>query len=63
MRRVSPIRRTCAGYFELLSPSPIDTDDLVRESGIEAATLSALLLELALAGRITRHANGSVSLA
>lgn len=49
--------------LELLSPTPIDIDDLIRESGIEAATLSALLLELALAGRITRHPNGAVSLA
>ena len=49
--------------LELLSPNPIDTDDLARESGIDAATLSALLLELSLAGRITRHADGSVSLA
>jgi DNA processing protein len=49
--------------LELLSPNPIDTDDLARESGLDAATLSALLLELSLAGRITRHADGSVSLA
>jgi len=47
--------------LELLSPNPIDTDDLARESGLDAATLSALLLELALAGRITRHQDGSVS--
>ena len=49
--------------LELLSPNPIDTDDLARESGLDAATLSALLLELSLAGRINRHADGSVSLA
>jgi DNA processing protein len=49
--------------LDLLSPNPIDTDDLARESGFDAATVSALLLELALAGRITRHADGSVSLA
>lgn len=47
----------------LLSPTPVDTDDLVRESGLDPSTLSALLLELALAGRITRHPNGTVSLA
>jgi DNA processing protein len=47
--------------LELLSPSPIDTDDLLRESGLDAATLSALLLELSLAGHITRHPNGAVS--
>ena len=48
---------------ELLSPNPVDPDDLARESGLDAATVSALLLELALAGRVTRHADGSVSLA
>ena len=47
--------------LELLSPTPIDTDDLARESGLDAATLSALLLELSLAGCITRHPNGAVS--
>lgn len=49
--------------FELLSPNPIDLDDLVRESGLDASILSALLLELSLAGRITRHPDGAVSLA
>jgi DNA processing protein len=47
--------------LELLSPTPVDTDDLMRESGLDAATLSALLLELSLAGCITRHPNGAVS--
>ncbi len=47
----------------MLSPNPVDTDDLVRESGIDPATLSALILELSLAGRVTRHPDGSVSLA
>jgi len=47
--------------LELLSPNPIDIDDLARESGLDAAMLSAVLLELSLAGRITRHADGSVS--
>jgi DNA processing protein len=47
--------------LELLSPTPVDTDDLMREGGFDAATLSALLLELALAGHVTRHPNGDVS--
>lgn len=49
--------------LELLSPSPIDPDDLLRESGFEPALLSAMLLELSLAGRVLRHADGTVSLA
>ena len=47
--------------LELLSPTPVDADDLMRESGLDAATLSAMLLELSLAGLVTRHANGAVS--
>ena len=46
----------------LLSPSPVDLDDLVRESGLAPAAVTAVLLELELAGRINRHAQGAVSL-
>lgn len=49
--------------LELLSPTPVDVDDLARESGLDAGTLSALLLELALAGRIHRLPDGAVALA
>ena len=48
--------------LELLSHSPVDFDDLARESGVDAGTLSALLLELSLAGRIQRLPDGSVAL-
>ncbi len=49
--------------LDLLSHSPVDFDDLARESGYDAGTLSALLLELALAGRIQRLSDGAVALA
>ena len=49
--------------LELLSHTPIDSDDLIRESGLPSGAVAGLLLELALAGRVTRHPNGSVSLA
>ncbi len=45
----------------LLSPTPVDVDDLIRESGMPSGLVNALLLELSLAGRITRHPNGAVS--
>ena len=48
---------------ELLSPSPIDADDLIRESGLDPGAVAAVLLELGLAGRVIRHPNGDVSLA
>ncbi len=48
--------------LSLLSPSPVDLDDLIRESGIPAAAVAGILLELELAGRVTRHPRGAVSL-
>ncbi len=47
----------------LLSPSPVEIDDLIRESGASPAAVIAVLLQLELAGRIQRHAGGRVSLA
>ncbi len=48
--------------LSLLSPSPVEVDDLVRESGLHPATVTSVLLELDLAGRLNRHPNGAVSL-
>jgi DNA processing protein len=47
----------------LLSPTPVDVDDLIRESGFVPAIVHAVLLELELAGRVRRHPRGAVSLA
>ena len=48
--------------LSLLSPSPVDLDDLIRESGIAPAAAAGIVLELELAGRILRHPRGAVSL-
>ena len=49
--------------LSLLSPSPVDLDDLIRESGLHPATVTGLLLELELAGQAdARHPQGAVSL-
>ena len=45
----------------LLSPSPIETDDLIRESGLATEYVVTILLELELAGRAIRHAGGRIS--
>lgn len=45
----------------LLSPSPIETDDLIRESGLTAGHIAMVLLEFELAGKVIRHAGGRVS--
>ncbi len=48
--------------IELLGPTPTTIDDIIRHSGLEPGQVSTILLELDLAGRIERHAGGSVSL-
>jgi DNA processing protein len=46
----------------LLSPSPVDIDDLIRESGASPAAVIGVLLELELAGKLMRHGGQKVSL-
>ena len=53
-------RRTVSG---LLGPTPVQLDELIRQSGLSPAIVHAVLLELELAGRLERHAGGRVSLA
>jgi len=48
--------------LNLLGPSPIGIDDLIRLSGIAPAVVRTVLLELELAGRLERHGGGLVSL-
>ena len=52
--------RTC--IIDLLGPSPISLDDLIRMSGLSATLVRTVLLELELAGRLERHGGGLVSL-
>jgi DNA processing protein len=47
--------------MELLSPSPVDIDDLIRESRLKPSIVVAVLLELELAGLIKRHRRNQVS--
>jgi len=47
---------------ELLGPSPVAVDDLIRLSGASSGAVQMALLELDLAGRLDRHAGGRVSL-
>jgi DNA processing protein len=47
---------------ELLGPTPVGIDDLVRLANAPAAVVRTVLLELELAGRIERRAGGLVSL-
>ena len=53
-------RRT---VLDLLSPTPVAVDEIIRQSFIAPALVQTVLLELELAGRLERHAGGKVSLA
>jgi len=47
---------------ELLGPSPVPVDELIRLSGADTGAIQLILLELDLAGRLDRHAGNKVSL-
>jgi DNA processing protein len=47
---------------QLLGPTPVSVDDLIRLSGSSPAVVRTVLLELELAGRLERHGGALVSL-
>jgi DNA processing protein len=47
---------------ELLGPSPVAVDEIVRLSGLSSGDVQLALLELDLAGRLDQHAGGRVGL-
>jgi DNA processing protein len=51
-----------AQIVNLLGPTPILLDDLIRMAGTSPAIVRTVLLELELAGRLERHGGGLVSL-
>ncbi len=53
--------RIRAKVEEALGPAPVEVDELVRLCGVPAAVVLIILLELELAGRITRHPGNRVS--
>jgi DNA processing protein len=57
-----PDARDRARIVDLLGPSPVLLDDLIRMAGTTPATARTVLLELELAGRLERHGGGLVSL-
>jgi DNA processing protein len=48
---------------ELLGPSPIEVDEIIRQSGAAPASVLTILLELELVGRLDRHPGNRVSAA
>lgn len=51
-----------ADLASLLTTAPVAVDELIRQSGEAPAAVQMALLELEIAGRLTRHAGGRVSL-
>lgn len=58
-----PSERDRGRVVAALGPAPVDIDTLVRSTGLPTRAVQAVLIELALAGRIERHGHGLVSLA
>ena len=48
--------------IDLLGPSPVPIDDLVRQSGLSIRIVQTALLEVEIAGRLERHGGNAVSL-
>lgn len=51
-----------AQFIDLLGPVSVSVDELIRQSGLAAPAVAALLLDLELAGRIEHQAGGRVTL-
>ena len=51
-----------ADVTALLASAPVSVDELIRQSGTSTSAVQMALLELEIAGRLTRHAGGRVSL-
>ena len=59
---VDPAADERARIVALLSPTPVQVDDLVRLAKSSPRVVRLVLLELELAGRLERHGGGLVSL-
>lgn len=55
--------RLCSRLLDLLAPSPIEIDELIRQAPAPAGAVAMALLELELAGLVRRHAGNRASLA
>ena len=51
-----------ATVLNLLGPSPVEVDELLRQCHCSAPVMGMVLLELDLAGRLERHPGNRVSL-
>jgi DNA processing protein len=61
--RLPPSETERERIAEALSQVPAEIDEIIRHTGITAATVYLVLLELELAGRLERHVDGRVAMA
>jgi DNA processing protein len=59
---MSQIDRARPEIIEMLGPTPVEIDELVRQSGLGAGMIAVILLELDLAGRLERLPGQRVAL-
>lgn len=57
-----PSEREREQIVDSLGPTPVEVDDIIRHTGLPAAQVYLVLLELDIAGRLQRHAGGLVSI-
>ena len=57
-----PTTQDQQAVIDLLGPTPLPVDELIRQTGLASATVQMVLLELELAGRLDRHAGGRIAL-
>jgi DNA processing protein len=55
------LARGRARIIDLLGPTPVEVDELVRQSDLTPPVVLTILLELELAGRLARHAGNRVA--
>ena len=55
-------KATCIRLLEILSPTPVQMDKIIRAAGAPAGEVLSAILELELAGRIERHRGNKISL-
>jgi DNA processing protein len=59
---VAQIEGMAARLLSLLGAAPVAEDALIREMALPAASVSAILLDLELAGQVRRHPGAMISL-
>ncbi len=57
-----PVESALAAVLEKLSPTPTPVDEIIRQCHLPPSVVHMALLELELAGRVSRHSGNTVSL-